>query len=62
MTEKRFTRAEIIKLIHDVRIHLYRMYGDDMNLSERLLYTEICDTIENQVDYKMELLEKGECE
>lgn len=39
-----------------------KVYGDDMNLSERLLYTEICDTIENQVDYKMELLEKGECE
>ena len=34
------------------------MYGDEMTLSERLLYTEICDTIENQVDYKMELLEK----
>lgn len=57
MTEKRFTREEVIKIIHDVRIHYYKMYGDEMSLSERLFYTDICETIENQVDYKMELLE-----
>ena len=60
MTEnKRYTREEVNKLIHDVRIHYYRLFGDDMTLSERLLYTDICDFIENQVDYKMELLERG---
>ena len=60
MTEKRFTRAEVNKFIHDVRIHYYKMYGDEMSLSERLFYADICETIENQVDYKMELLEKDE--
>ena len=58
MTEKRFTRAEVNKLIHDACIHYYRMYGSEMSLSERLFYADICETIENQVDYKMELLEK----
>ena len=57
MTEKRFTREEVIKIIHDVRIHYYKLYGDEMSLSERLFYADICETIENQVDYKMELLE-----
>ena len=60
MTEKRFTRAEVNKIIHDVRIHYYRMYGDEMSLSERLFYADICETIENQVDYRMELSEKGD--
>ena len=61
MTEnKRFTRAEVIKMIHDVRIHYYKMYGGEMSLSERLFYADICETIENQVDYKMELLENGD--
>lgn len=58
MTEKRFTRAEINKIIHDVRIHYYRMYGDEMSLSERLFYADICETIENMVDYNLEKLEK----
>ena len=62
MTEKRFTRAEVIKMIHDVRIHYYKLYGDEMSLSERLFYADICETIENQVDYKMELLENGDDE
>ena len=63
MTEnKRFTRAEVIKMIHDVRIHYYKMYGDEMSLSERLFYADICETIENQVDYKMELLENSDDE
>lgn len=62
LTEKRFTRAEINKIVHDICIHYYRMYGDEMSLSERLLYTDICETIENQVDYKMELLEKEDLE
>lgn len=62
MTEKRFTRAEVNKMIHDVRIHYYKMYGDEMSLSERLFYKDICETIENQVDYKMELLENGDVE
>ena len=60
MTEnKRYTREEVNKLIHDVRNHYFRLFGDDMTLSERLLYVDICDFIENQVDYKMELLERG---
>ena len=58
MSEKRYTRAEVYKLIHEVRIHYYKLYGSEMSLSERLFYDDICDTIENQVDYKMELLEK----
>ena len=59
MTEnKRFTREEVIKMIHDVRVHYYRMFGDEMSLSERLFFTDIGNTIENQVDYEMELLEK----
>lgn len=60
MTEKRFTRAEVNEMMHDVRIHYYRLYGGEMSLSERLFYADICETIENQVDYKMELLEKGD--
>ena len=60
MTEKQFTRAEIHRIIHDVRIEYYRRYSDDMSLSEKLLYTDICETIENNVDYRLELLEK-EC-
>lgn len=60
MMDKRFTRAEINKLIHDISIHYYRLYGDEMSLSERLLFKDIHETIENQVDYKLELLEKGE--
>lgn len=59
MTEKRFTRAEIHKIIHDVSIHYYRMYGDDMSLTEKLFFKDIHETIENQVDYELELLEKG---
>ena len=60
MTEnKRYTREEVNKLIHDVRNQYFRLFGDDMTLSERLLYTDICDFIENQVDYKMELLKSG---
>ena len=59
MTEKKlFTRAEVTEIIHDVRIHYYRMYGDEMSLSDRLFFKDIAETIENQVDYSMELLEK----
>lgn len=60
MTEKRFTRTEVIEMIHDVSIHYYKMFGDEMSLSERLFFTDIHETIENQVDYKMELLENGD--
>jgi hypothetical protein len=62
LTEKRFTRAEINKLIHDISIHYYRLYGDEMSLSERLFFKDIHETIENQVDYELELLEKGDFE
>ena len=63
MTEKkRFTRTEVIKIIHDVSIHYYKMYGDEMSLSERLLFTDIHNTIENMVDYKLEKLEDGDYE
>lgn len=62
MTEKRFTRTEVIGMIHDVSIHYYKMFGDEMSLSERLFFTNIHKTIENQVDYKMELLENGDLE
>lgn len=60
MTEKRFTRAEINKIVQDICIHYYRMYGDEMSLSEKLFFKDIQETIENQVDYKIELLEKGD--
>ena len=59
---KRFTRTEVIKIIHDVSIHYYKMFGDDMSLSEKLFFRDIHETIENQVDYKMELLENGDGE
>ena len=63
MTEKkRFTRTEVINIIHDVSIHYYKMYGDEMSLSERLLFTDIHNTIENMVDYKLEKLEDGDYE
>lgn len=62
MTEKRFTRAEINKIVHDICIHYYRMYGDEMSLSEKLFFKDIHETIENQVDYKIELLEEGDVE
>lgn len=61
MTEnKRFTRTEIIEIIHDVSIHYYKMYGDEMSLSEQLFFTDIHETIENMVDYKLEKLENGD--
>ena len=60
MTEKQFTRAEINKLLHDISTHYYRMFGDDMTLSEKLFFRDVHETLENQLDYKMELLEKGD--
>ena len=63
MTEnKRFTRAEINKIIHDICIHYYKLYGDEMSFGERLLFTDIHNTIENMVDYKLEKLENGDVE
>lgn len=38
MTEKRFTRTEINKIVHNSCINYYRMYGDDMSLSKRLFF------------------------
>ena len=58
MTEKRFTRTEVNKLLHDISIHYYRMFGDDMTYSEKLFFRDVHETLENQLDYKMELLEK----
>ena len=57
---KRFTRAEINKIIHDICIHYYKLYGDEMSLGERLLFTDIHNTIENMVDYTLEKLENGD--
>ena len=58
MTKKRFTRAEVNKLLHDISIHYYRMYGDDMSYTEKLFFRDVHETLENQLDYKMELLEE----
>ncbi len=59
---KRFKRAEVNKIIHDVSVHYYRMYSEDMSLSEKLLFKDIHETIENMVDYKLEKLEKSDDE
>ena len=67
MTEnKRFTRAEINKIIHDMYLCIVdntcKLYGDEMSLGERLLFTDIHNTIENMVDYTLEKLENGDLE
>lgn len=60
MTEKQFTRAEINKIIHDASIQYYRIFTNDMSLSEKLFFKEIYENIASRVDYKLRQLENGD--
>lgn len=55
MTEKRFTRDEIVHIVDDNFTKWYKMAttSDKLTLSERLLFDSIRDSIVNGVDYDL---------
>lgn len=67
MTEKRFTKEEISKIVHIVDDNFTKWYkmatiSDKLTLSERLLFDSIRDTIVNGVDYDLKNLKDFEKE
>lgn len=67
MTEKRFTKKEISKIVHIVDDNFTKWYmmattTDKLTLSERLLFDSIRESIVNGVDYDLENLKDIEKE
>ena len=67
MTEKRFTKKEISKIVHIVDDNFTKWYmmattADKLTLSERLLFDNIRESIVNGVDYDVENLKDIEKE
>lgn len=67
MTEKRFTKKEISKIVHIVDDNFTKWYmmattADKLTLSERLLFDSIRESIVNGVDYDLENLKDIEKE
>lgn len=67
MTEKRFTKKEISKIVYIVDDNFTKWYmmattADKLTLSERLLFDNIRESIVNGVDYDLENLKDIEKE
>ena len=60
MTDKRFTRQEINKIIYEQFKTFYTVWSNDMTLSEKLLLQKVQKDILSGVDCKLSELEKGD--
>ena len=60
MTDKRFTRQEINKIIYEQFNNFYSVWSNDMTLSEKLLLQKVQKDILRGVDCKLNELEKGD--
>ena len=60
MTDKRFTRQEINKIIYEQFKTFYNVWSNDMTLSEKLLLQKVQKDILSGVDCKLSELEKGD--
>lgn len=60
MTDKRFTRQEINKIIYEQFKTFYTVWSNDMALSEKLLLQKVQKDILSGVDCKLSELEKGD--
>ena len=60
MTDKRFTRQEINKIIYKQFNNFYTVWSNDMTLSEKLLLQKVQKDILRGVDCKLNELEKGD--
>ena len=60
MTDKRFTRQEINKIIYEQFKTFYTVWSNDMTLSEKLLLQKVQKDIISGVDCKLSELEKGD--
>ena len=60
MTDKRFTRQEINKIIYEQFNNFYSVWSNDMTLSEKLLLQKVQKDILSGVDCKLSELEKGD--
>ena len=60
MTDKRFTRQEINKIIYEQFKTFYNVWSNDMTLSEKLLLQKVQKDILRGVDCKLSELEKGD--
>ena len=58
MTKKRITREEITNIVNKAYIQYYRLYSDEMSLTERLFFEDMQKTIVNIVYDKLGELEK----
>ena len=56
MTEKRFTREDIVclnEILHEQFINYYRMNNDDMTWSEKLFFNHIQKMVEEGFNFKI---------
>ena len=60
MTDKRFTKQEINKIIYKQFNNFYSVWSNDMTLSEKLLLQKVQKDILSGVDCKLSELEKGD--
>ena len=60
MTDKKFTRQEINKIIYKQFNNFYTVWSNDMTLSEKLLLQKVQKDILSGVDCKLSELEKGD--
>lgn len=60
MTDKRFTRQEINKIIYEQFKTFYTVWSNDMTLSEKLLLQKVQKDILSGVVCKLNELEKGD--
>ena len=60
MTDKRFTRQEINKIIYEQFKTFYTVWSNDMTLSEKLLLQKVQKDILSGVGCKLSELEKGD--
>ena len=58
MTEKRITREEITNIVDKAYIQYYRLYSNEMSLTERLFFEDMQKTIVNIVYDRLGELEK----